>query len=143
MDMLYLLLIILGILAAIALIIKIVLPHLASKGIDVKAALDKAANAAATASKALEALRPFIKDSVDVNILDKIMAAAHAGVGNAEQLYHIGQLKPEERNAAAKDYIAKTLKLANIEVTPEIEVVINSALESSVLDLGHKPGAEG
>jgi len=143
MDMLYLLLIILGILAAIALIIKIVLPHLASKGIDVKAALDKAANAAATASKALEALRPFIKDSVDVNILDKIMAAAHAGVGNAEQLYLIGQLKPEERNAAAKDYIAKTLKLANIEVTPEIEVVINSALESSVLDLGHKPGAEG
>ena len=124
------------------LMIFVVVPWLKRKDVDIKAALDKAANVAATATKALEALKPFIKDAVDVNILDKVMAAAHVGVGNAQQLYYVGGLKGDERNAAAQAYIADTLKLANIEITPELQRIINGAVESEVFALGHGTKAE-
>ena len=66
------------------------------KNIDVKAALDRTASAVATVSNALDVIKPFIKDTVDTNVLDKIATAAHIGVRGAEQLYHIGQLEAEE-----------------------------------------------
>ena len=94
MNTVFILLIVLAIVAFVALIIKLILPKLEGKGVDVKAALDRAGMAAATAKKALDAITPFIKDSINMNILDKVMAAAQEGVKSAEQLFIIGNIKP-------------------------------------------------
>jgi hypothetical protein len=72
-----------------------------------------------------------------VNILDLIEKYAKTGVKNAEQLYLSSQLPADQRNAKAKDTISAVLKASNVEVTPEIEKIIDGAIEASVLDLGH------
>ena len=138
MNLVYILLIILVIAIATVVITFVVLPAAKRREIDVKAALDRTASAVATVTKALDTIKPFIKDTVDTNILDKIIAAAHTGVGNAEQLYNIGQLEPGERLAASQEYALSALKLAGIEETPEVKRVLEGATQAAVNALGHK-----
>ena len=138
MNLLYILLIIFIFAISTVVITFVVLPAAKRKDIDVKAALDRTANAVATVTKALDTIKPFIKDSVDTNILDKIAAAAHAGVGSAEQLYHIGQLEPGERLAESQNFALMALKIAGVEDTPEVRQVLEGVTQAAVNALGHK-----
>ena len=99
--------------------------------------LTSAEDTLATLGKAFDTLRPFLEDLPGVDIFDKIIAAAHIGVGNAEQLYNIGQLEPGARKLAAHEYIVKSLNLMGVAVTPEISKLIGGAIEAEVLELGH------
>ena len=116
-------------------IITAVLPFLKRQGVDVGAILDRTKDALVTVNKTLDTVRPFIAESVDVNAFDKILEAARVGVGNAEQLYNIGQLDPSQRKAAAREYIVGAVNLAGVKVTPEVEKLIDGAIEAEVLDL--------
>ena len=123
-------------------IVAFVLPYLKKRGVDLGDILDRTKDVLATVNKTLDVLRPFLADAVDVDVLDKILAAAHVGVGNAEQLYTVGQLEPGQRKEAARQYIVDSAKLIGIEITPEVERLIDGAIESEVLALGHNTGGK-
>ena len=71
--------------------------------------------------------------------MDKVLTAANVGVGQAEQLYNIGQLEPGERKDAARQYVTQAVALMGVEVTPEVTKLIDGAIEAEVLNLRHKP----
>ena len=132
------LLIVLMIVAFVGLIIAVVLPFLKRKGVDVDDVLITMKTTLATANSAMETLRPFIPEGKGVDTFDKIMAAAHVGVANAEQLNIIGKLAPEDRKEAARQYINDAVKLMGVDVTPEVSKLIDGAIEAEVLDIGHR-----
>ena len=135
MNDLFTLVIVLAVIAAVGIVLAFVLPFLKRRGVDVAVVLDRAKDALSIVNKTLDTVRPFLPESVGLGTFDKILGAAHVGVGQAEQLYNIGQLKPEDRKAAAREYIIDTLNLMNVEVTPEVERVIDGAIEAEVLGL--------
>ena len=49
----------------------------------------------------------------------------------------LGELKPDERKDAARAFVVDALKLTKTEITPEIERLIDGAIEAEVLTLGH------
>lgn len=77
-----------------------------------------------------------------VNALKIVDKYAHVGVNQAEQLYLTSQLPADQRNTKAKETIYAALTAANIVVTPEIEKIIDGAIETEVLALGHKTPTE-
>ena len=131
------LLVVLGAIVVAALMIRFVFPRMESRGVDVPALLESVRQAASTADRVLETVRPFIHLP---DLLGQITAAAHVGVANAEQLWLTGQLEGAERKDAARQYIRDTLTLIGVEITPEVERVIDGAIEAEVLALGHNRG---
>ena len=129
------------VLAAVAVValVTAILSYLKRKGVDVYVddMLSSTRHALITANTAMETFRPFLPEGKGVDTFDKIMAAAHIGVANAEQLTHIGQLDPAQRKEAARLYIHDAVKLMGVEVTPEVEKLIDGAIEAEVLEIGH------
>lgn len=74
-----------------------------------------------------------------INILKIVEKYAQIGVGYAEQLYIGSELQANERDDKAKDIVYSVLKILNIEVTPDMQKIIDGAIEAEVLTLGHKP----
>lgn len=138
MNDLHTLFIVLATLLFAALVLAFVLPYLKRQGVDVGNILDSAKDALFTVNKTLDTIRPFLPATPGLALFDKILAAASVGVGNAEQLYHVGKLEAGERKKEAHEYIITTLKLVGIEITPEVEKLIDGAIEAEVLNLGHK-----
>jgi hypothetical protein len=132
------LLIVLGVIAMVFVVGRYVLPFLKKQGVDVVSLLDQTKDAIAVVDKTLDTLRPFLPSSPGLTTFDWILAAAKVGVGNAEQLYKVGKIEGDSRNAEARQYIMDTLQLLGIEVTPEMLKVIDGAIENQVLMLGHK-----
>lgn len=132
------LLIVLGVIAFAAIAIAFIFPYLKRKGIDVDKVLGQTKDALGTINKTLEIIRPFIDDKSSISIVDKICSIASIGVGNAEQLYHIGQLEAGDRKDEAYKYITDSLKLIGVDITPEVDRVIEGAIQAEVLGLGHK-----
>ena len=67
------------------------------------------------------------------NTLDLITNYAKEAVQYAEQLYKSGQLSEDLRKEKAVEYIKEILKISNIEITEEIEKIIDATIESAVL----------
>ena len=67
------------------------------------------------------------------NTLDLITNYAKEAVQYAEQLYKSGQLSEDLRKEKAVEYIKEILKVSNIEITEEIEKIIDATIESAVL----------
>jgi hypothetical protein len=132
------LLVVLGVIAVTAIIVAFVLPQFRKRGVDVKTVLDHAQETMDFAMRVMDTVRPFLPENAGVDTFDSIMAAARTGVGNAEQLYIIGQLEPDKRKEAARQYIRDAVKLMGVEVTPEVDRLIDGAIEAEVLELGHK-----
>ena len=120
--------------AAVALII----PALRKRGFDPEAALTNANKTIASLTGALSLARPFLAESEGLKKIDTAIEVAKVGVRNAEQLCLLEKLPPEERNGYAKRYAADTLRSIGFEVTPEMQAVIDGAIEAEVMTLGHK-----
>ena len=67
------------------------------------------------------------------NTLDLITNYAKEAVQYAEQLYKSGKLSEDLRKEKAVEYIKEILKVSNIEITEEIEKIIDATIESAVL----------
>lgn len=137
MNTVQILLIVLAVILFAAIVLAVLLPFLKRKGVAVDSVLEYTKSALATANRTLDMARPFLSDSPGLTLFDKILTAVQVGVGNAEQLYHVGKLEGEQRNDEARKYILDSLGIIGIEVTPEIERVIDGAIEAEVLNLGH------
>lgn len=65
------------------------------------------------------------------------LEAAGEGAETAEELWKLGELPKEERNAHAKTVAAEVLTKAGIEVTEQIQVIINGAIEMVCMLMPH------
>jgi len=133
------LIIVLAIVVGFGVITAIVLPFLKKKGIDTGKYLDKANDALSTMNSTLAILRPFIAQGDNMAAVDKLLSHVDKAVGNAEQLYKLDKLPAEEREAAARKYIADTAQVFGVEMTPEVNALIDGAIQASVNALGHEP----
>ena len=131
------LLIVIGIIAATLLVLAVVVLVLKKRGVDLDKVLTLTQSAINTASTAFALVKPFVDDKNTVDIADKIFAAANVGVGNAEQLLHIGKIPEENRHEEAMKYVQNTLGLAGVEWTPDVEALAEGAIQACVNSLGH------
>jgi len=137
MSNVWILILVLAVVVCTAAIVSVIVPYLKRRGVDMKAILDKTKEAIITVNNTLEMIRPFLKESNGVDVFDKIITAASTGVGQAEQLYLMGELEPRQRKEAAREYILDACRLMGIEVTPDVLKLIDGAIEAEVLWLGH------
>jgi len=128
--------IVLGVIAAAAVVLAFALPFLKRRGVDMGRLIDQTKNALGTVDKTVGLLRPFLSEIKSVGIFDTILDAARVGVENAEQLYKTHKLTGDERKAAARQYILDTMKLTGIAITPEVMRIIDGAIEAEVFELG-------
>lgn len=66
-----------------------------------------------------------------------VAQAAAKGAVAAEELWKIGELPKEERNAYAKTWAENTLTEANIEVTEQMKIIISGVIEVACILLPH------
>lgn len=66
-----------------------------------------------------------------------VLEAAGEGAETAEELWKLGELPMEERNAYAKEIAAEVLTKAGIEVTEQIQMIIDGAIEIRDIYLWH------
>ena len=52
-------------------------------------------------------------------------------------MYKLDKLPADEREAAARKYIAETAQVFGVEMTPEVEKLVDGALQASVNAMGH------
>lgn len=74
---------------------------------------------------------PYFKTIVDV------LEAAGEGAETAEELWKLGELPKDERNAKAKEIAAGILEKAGIEVTDRIRMIIDGAIEMVCMLMPH------
>lgn len=113
------------------------LPFFIKKGVNVSEYIKTADNVVDKAGIVVAASDKILPDNPTINILKLITDWAQKAVHGAEQLYIASQLPPDQRKEKAKETIYAALKLSNVNITPELEKVIDGAIEAEVLALGH------
>ncbi len=91
-------------------------------------------NALADAAAAVYKVFPGRKELKTVQV---VVNAAVKGAELAEQAWKMGSLEKEERNAYAKKLIADMLAEAGIEVTTQVQMIIDGAIEATCMILPH------
>ena len=122
---------------AIVAVITIAIPFLIKKDINIQAYLKQAETILNTAEDITNTVGGILPATPAISILKILEVWASKAVGGAEQLYVSSQLPADQRNAKAKEIVYAALKIAGVIVTPELETLINGAIEESVLVLGH------
>lgn len=75
-------------------------------------------------AKAVSAVLPSSNFAIAVTVLD----AASRATQKAEELYKLSELPKEERNTYAKQMISATLTEAGIEVTEQVQQIIDGCI---------------
>lgn len=118
------------------------IPYLKKKGIDTEDVLKKTDVVLDGADVVIGIADKIMPMNPIVSILKIVDKYVHIGVSQAEQLYLTSLLPKDERNAKARETIYAALNLLKINRTPEMERIIDGAIETEVLALGHKEPSE-
>ena len=78
----------------------------------------------------------------ELPIVQTVMKAAIEAAEIAEKAWKIGNLEKEDRNAFAKALVKDTLTKAGIEVTPQVSMIVDGAIEATCLVLPHEKHPE-
>lgn len=124
-------------LAVVGIVVGLV-PYLKKKGINLTPYFATANNVVTTANYTVDFLNEALPNSKVVDILEIIAKWAKIAVGNAEQLYHTGEIKKDERAEVANRVVNNVLEILNIKVTDNLRVLIDAAIEEAVNALGHE-----
>ena len=130
--------IVIFIIAIVALIFGVcgfVLPMLNKKGIDTGKVLDNTDKGLEIADNAVDTVKAIAPDIPYINIVDKVIEYAQVAVKKAEQLYKANQSGGDTRKAEAVQLVKDCLTAAKIETTPDLEKIIDGAVESAVYAL--------
>ena len=82
----------------------------------------------------LEYLGPVLPNSV-MNIADTILKYSYIAVAAVERMYLGGKIDKDTRRPLAGEKVEKILKLIGIDVTPEMEEVVDISIEAAVNSL--------
>lgn len=119
--------------------INIGIPALKNRGIDVKKYIDGADTVIEKANTIIEATDSILPNNPIVNTIKVVEKWAKIGVDYAEQLYNTSKIEKDGRNDKAKEQVYTALKLLGLEITPDIDKIIDGTIEAEVLALGHTP----
>jgi hypothetical protein len=103
----------------------------AKRGWKISGTLQTAEKVTDIADIILKAFAPLFPATL-TSITEKIIGYAKTSVAAAEQLYKTGNLQGDERKQYATRFIIDALKQEKCEVTPELQKLIETAVEASV-----------
>ncbi|PJI07459.1 MULTISPECIES: hypothetical protein [Clostridium] len=128
---------ILGVLAGAIMVMLIVFPILKKRGIDVNDVLEQTRKAVDSSGKILTIVKSAVPNNGVLNILDIVQKWAQIAVGDAEQLYHAGDISKDERTKVAESVVESVLKELNIDIDENKKELIDAAIKNAVNELGH------
>lgn len=111
------------------------IPFLIKKGVNVEKSIQNVEKGLTAADAVITVGSELLPTNPIVDALKVVEKYAHIGVNQAEQLYLSSQLPSEQRIVKAKETIQAALTSANITVTPELDKIIDGAIEAEVLAL--------
>lgn len=118
-------------------IIFALLPYLRKKGYDIGKMIETADNIVDKASAVIDVTEAVLPPNPILTVILLIEKWAKISVNSAEQMYIASQLEKEQRKESAKTQVYAVLKLLGVEITEEIDVIIDGAIEAEVMALGH------
>lgn len=118
-------------------IVTLFIPFLIKKNPNVQTYLKQAKVILTTAEDITNTVSAILPAVPAISTLKILEVWASKAVNGAEQLFLSAQSPADQRNAKAKETIYAALKISGIIITPELETLIDGAVEESVLALGH------
>nr|WP_319487225.1 hypothetical protein [uncultured Caproiciproducens sp.] len=109
-----------------------IFPLLAKKGINVEGILQKVDSGLEVAGKAIDAVKAISPNLPYISTADAIIDYSRQGVQQAEQLYNANKISADARKSEAIKLTKELLKAAKVDITPEIETVIEGCVEAAV-----------
>lgn len=125
----------LAITAAVAVIAPLVTAALLKKGINLQPVLEKAQSGLDVMQKVVDGISEMAPATPGISTIDKTIGWADKAVEASEQLLNSQQITADQRKANAVGLVESFLKADGITVTPELEEVIDGAVEAAVLAL--------
>lgn len=113
----------------------VMFPLLRKKGVNTQQVIDTAQQVLQTADTITDGLAEVLPGVPAIKIIDNIVDWAERGVTGAEQLYKSSQLDKDQRRDTAIDTVKSCLNAAGVEITPNIENIIDGAVEAAVFAL--------
>ncbi len=102
------------------------------KGVDVGTGIDIADTLTDVIGNAFATLKPLLPASPYLSIIDSILGLADVGVNAAESLYKTATIEKDQRKDEATKFILAALSAAGVEVTDDIQQVIDGAITGAV-----------
>lgn len=135
MDNTMMVILIVGIVAAVMAGVCLLFPMLIRKGLNVNGTLEGTSNVLDTAGLVVDGLTGIFPESAALTVVDKIIDYAKQAVKAAEQMYKAAMIQADERKDKAREIIYECLKVAQIEVTPDVEKVVDGLIEAAAFAL--------
>lgn len=104
--------------------------------------IETAASGLKAVNGAVDAVMQIAPGIPYIGIVDKIIDYAQIGVEKAEQLYKADQISADARKAEAVQLVKDCLTALNIEITPDVEKLIDGSVEAAVFTLPKTSGKQ-
>ena len=117
------------------------IPKFFASNVPVQEVINVASAGVKGADEVVEALQVIYPQSSALELADKVIGYAEIAVKRAEQLLHINLITPSDRKGEAIQYVKEILMANQVQITPQIERIIDGAIEAAVLGMGHHQNA--
>lgn len=124
-----------GIVALMFVFIAVLLPWAIRKGLPVGGLINATGATLSAADLIIESMKDLLPESVYVHLIDRIIEWGRRAAEAAEQLYKSQQLPRDQRKGKARTILMDMLIAAKVEITPEIEAIVDGAIEAGVMTL--------
>lgn len=129
------LLLIVGIVGGMVLTSAVLIPLLKKKGVNTDQVMDEVQSGLKVANSVLDGVQAALPGLPGIAIVDKVVELADKSVAAAEQMKKSNQIPADQRKATAVQLVKNYLTAANVEITPDIERIIDGAVEAAVFVL--------
>ncbi|XOQ49636.1 MAG: hypothetical protein ACFWUM_12165 [Eubacteriales bacterium] len=129
------LILIIGIVGGMALTSAVLIPLLEKKGVQTEQIIASAQAGLRTADIILDGVQAALPGLPGVAVVDKVVELAGKSVNAAEQMNKSNQISADQRKATAVQLVKDYLTAANVEITPDMEKIIDGAVEAAVFVL--------
>lgn len=102
------------------------------KGVNIGAGISAADSLTDAVGQAFEKLKPLLPQHPAIGIIETIIDLADVGVNAAEKLYKTATIEKDQRKSEAKEFVLGALRAAGVEITSEIEEVVDGAITGAV-----------
>jgi hypothetical protein len=126
---------IVALVAGIALSASVFIPLLKKKGVKTDQIIDEAQAGLKTADIIVDGVQAALPDLPGIKIVHEVIELASKGADAVEQKKKSGQITTEQRKETAIQFVKDCLTAANVEITPDIEKIIDGAVEAAVFAL--------
>lgn len=114
-----------------------------SKNVNVSNIIESAGTVSDTANEVFDKIKGLLPQTPALTIIETVLDLAEVGVNAAEKLYKTATIGKDDRYQSATEFVTDALKTAGVEITPEIEKVIEGAITGAVEMLPKTHDADG